>query len=354
MKNIPEPREFIKHLESYTPGEQPTDSGTIKLNTNEFPYPAAPGVLEAIRQAATDLVRVYPNPTSAPLRKRLAELHGVLPEQILVGNGSDEILRLLIHAYTGPERTLAMVEPTYSLYEVLAQQFEARVRPYPLDGGEGLSQDLYDSPCEVCFLPVPNPPLGTAFSEADLRRLADKPWLLVLDGAYVDFSAGFDPLALLADHPNVVIVRTFSKSSGLAGMRVGYAIAAVEVIAQLHKLRDSYNINRISQVAALAALDEADYYQARCREIVSSRQTLAQALGVRGFRVHTSQGNFVFARNEKAVVIYSSLKKRKVQVRYFDRPGLADGLRITVGTPEEIKGLLDQLDELLADGIYQR
>lgn len=351
------PRALLDHLESYVPGEQPRDAGWIKLNTNEFPYPAAPAVLEAIRAATNDSVRVYPDPSCTALREALAVRHGVSPDQILVGNGSDEILRLLAHAWLERGRNLAVVRPTYTLYEVLAQQFEARVDVHPLEDAEQLPGSLLAGGWSACFLPVPNPPLGTLWSADQLRALAATGGLLVLDGAYVDFIeagpgatlAAREPLpiaATLGAFPNVVFTRTFSKSFGLAGMRVGYMIGTPALIGEMHKLRDSYNVNRLSQAAALGALADEAVYRERCDAIMAERATLTVELTRRGFRVHASQGNFVFARHARAADLYAGLKDRKILVRYFTHSGLHDGLRITIGTPEENRGLLAGLDAL--------
>ena len=206
-------------------------------------------------------------------------------------------------------------------------------------------------PGEACFLPVPNPPVGTVFPSTDLIRLLETGGLLVLDGAYIDFARDHDPLPWLADWPNLVLTRTFSKSFGLAGLRVGYAMARTELIATLHKLRDSYNVNRISQAAAAAAIEAAPYYQACCRRIIECRERMVDSLRGRGFRVAPSQGNFLLARHPKAEFIYQELKRRKVLVRYFARPQLADGLRITIGAPEQNTVLLEALDTLSREGL---
>jgi histidinol-phosphate aminotransferase len=341
---LPPPRPELAGLEPYVPGEQPADPKTVKLNTNEFPYPAAPEVIEALRRETGDRVRVYPNPTAEPLRRRLAERHGVTPERVIVGNGSDEILRLIVHAFGGPGRTLAIVEPTYSLFPVLAEQFATPLRTHALGGGTELPEGLFEDAADLCLLPTPNPPLGTAWDTATLERLAAKRWLLALDGAYVDF-AGEDAARPLIDrYPNVLLTRTFSKSAGLAGMRVGYAIGDARAIDALNRLRDSYNVNRMSQAAAMGALEGWAYYRRKCDEIVESRRRLAEELTARGWRVHPSAGNFVFARHRDVKGICAGLKARGVLVRYFKRPGLDDGVRITIGTPAEIDALLGALD----------
>ncbi|MCE5229576.1 histidinol-phosphate transaminase [bacterium] len=346
QKTSPSPRPFLDGLEAYVPGEQPRGGGWVKLNTNEFPYPAAPQVLEAIRREAADTVRIYPDPTSTALREKLAQRNGVEPDQILVGNGSDEILRLIAHAFLGPDRPLAMVLPTYTLYEVLASQFGAETRIHKLIDLERLPDSIYKGDWTACFLPAPNAQIGTAFPIRQLERLANAGGLLVLDGAYIDFAPGYDPLKELKDHPAVIHTRTFSKSFGLAGVRVGCAIGPKPLIAALHKLRDSYNVNRLSQAAAIGALEGADYYAARCAEIIESRKMMTRELEKRGFVVPESHGNFVFARRADAPALYEKLKARKILVRYFRHSGLEGGMRITIGTPEENQALLDGIDAI--------
>ena len=349
---VPPPREFVETIKPYVPGEQPRGSGIIKLNTNEFPYPPAPEVLEAIRREATETVRLYPEPTCAKLREALAPRHGVKPEQITVGNGSDELLRLLAHAYLGDRRKLGIVQPTYTLFEVLAAQFGAEVMVFPLDHGERLPGGLIAAPWDACFLPSPNPPLGTAFPLDDLRRLAEKGRLVVLDGAYIDFAEEQDQEELIEAYPNVVLTRSFSKGWGLAGLRLGYAVGDARMIETINKLRDIYNVNRITQAAGLAALGASAYYKERRRELIAERERLAAELGRRRFRVHPSQANFLFARHPRAAELYRTLKDRKILVRHFNHSGLQGGVRITVGTPEENKALLYALDAILPEGNF--
>lgn len=343
---MPEPRSFLGALEAYVPGEQPRGGGWVKLNTNEFPYPAAPQVVEAIRREAADTVRIYPDPTATALRERLAEHNGVDPDQVLVGNGSDEILRLIAHAFLGPDRPLAMTLPTYTLYDVLAAQFGAETHVHKLVDFERLPDSLFTDTWAACFLATPNAQIGTAFPIDQLERLAATGGLLVLDGAYIDFAPGYNPIEGLRDHPAVIHTRTFSKSFGLAGVRVGCAIGPKPLIAALHKLRDSYNVNRISQAAALGALEGAGYYAERCAEIIASRRWLAQELSRRGFKVFESHGNFVFAAHPDAPSLYERLKAKKILIRYFTHSGLEGGMRITIGTPEENQALLTGIDEI--------
>lgn len=342
----PLPNAIARSLEAYAPGEQPQEPGFIKLNTNEFPYPAAPEVLEAIRRAATDDVRLYPSPRCEKLRARLADRHGISPDMILVGNGSDEILRLLIQAYLGPGRLGAMVDPTYSLYKTLFQSTGSDYKVFLLYELERLPAEIFESDWDMLLLPVPNAPIGNVFSLDELGKIARKGNMLVLDEAYIDFASGVDHSALLRSYGNVVLTRTFSKSFGLAGMRVGYAIGHAKVIDQLSRMADSYNVNRISQEAALGALEAEAYYRAKGELIQRDRAWLGSELRKRGFVVPESQANFLFARRADARALYEGLKARKILVRYFSNPRLADGIRITIGTREELERLLAEIDAI--------
>lgn len=341
------PQPFLRGLEGYTPGEQPTEAGVIKLNTNEFPYPPAPEVLEAIRQETGDLLRRYPSPRCDRLREGLAARHGVAPEEVFVGNGSDEVLRLLIQAYGGRSRTTATLEPTYSLYETLVRLAEGQYKAYSLDDLEGWSEELKDGAWDLFLLCVPNPPVGTFFATDKVNSLSKNGGLLVLDEAYIEFADRIDPAYSRLQAPNIVRTRTFSKAFGLAGLRVGYAYGPAEVIAQLGRIADSYNVNRVSQAAALAALEAETYYAARLDEMRSNRAWLAAELDGRGFKVRRGQGNFLFVEHDRAREIYEGLKREGILVRYFSRPPLNRGLRISIGTREELKQLLDALRALI-------
>lgn len=340
-------RPFLEKMEPYTPGEQVNAPRVVKLNTNENPFPPSPAVLAEIQKTAERL-HLYPNPTSEALRRALAGYHGVEPEQILVGNGSDEILRLLVHACIGPGQRIAAVEPSYSLFPVLAAEFEGKIQAYPLLDREKLPNDLFEGPEPLLFLPNPNPPLGTLFSRGEIARLcrdrANR--LVVIDEAYVDF-APRDATPLLIEFSNLVITRTFSKSFSLAGARVGYMIGDAELVLQVGKLTDSYNVNRLSQAAAAAALGTSAVMRENRDRIVETRDKTAVALRKLGYRVPESHGNFLFAIYPDAKGHYQKLRERGILVRYFDRDGLRDGMRITIGSPDQMTRLLDALKEIL-------
>jgi len=341
----------VEKLHAYIPGEQPKEPGFTKLNTNENPYPPAPEVAEAIRVALEEnALQKYPDPVASGLRAAIARDLGVTRDEVFVGNGSDEVLRLICHAFLDAAAgdKIGMLDPTYVLYETLAAMFGAENAVFPVQHPEYVfPKAAVDADVKVFFLPNPNPPIGTYYPAEVLQQLAaaraDR--LVVIDEAYVDFAPG-NALEVYRARPNVMVTRTFSKSYSLAGMRVGFAVARPELILQLDKIRDSYNLNRLSQAAALAGWEAKAYHRERCEQIRTDREFLAGELRARGFDVPESHGNFVFARRAGAKELYEQLKGRKVLVRYFSTPSLADGIRITIGTRAELETLLKAIDNL--------
>lgn len=340
---------WVTAMQGYVPGEQLNDPDVIKLNTNESPYPAAPQVAQAIAdETARDIFNKYPDPTCAPLRRSIATRLGLTPDEIIVGNGSDEILRMLIHAFTRPEDSIAICNPTYTLYAVLAAMFGVNVNSYPAAAPDyALPEEFLEASAKIAFLPNPNPPIGTCYEAPDLEFMAaaDPDRLVVIDEAYVDFAPN-SALDVYRKFENVVITRTFSKSYSLAGLRAGFLICRPQLAQALNKIKDSYNVNRLTQVAALAAWEAVGHHEKCNTQIKTDRQWLVEALKQRGFTVPTSQGNFVFARRSGAAKLYQALKERKILVRYFDSPGLNDGLRITIGTRGQLEKLIAALDDL--------
>jgi histidinol-phosphate aminotransferase len=287
------------------------------------------------------------------LREAIAERNGLQPSQVLIGNGSDEVLRLLCHAFLDPQVSegVGMLYPTYSLYVTLAEMFGAGCTMFDVEAPDyEIPSAAIEADVKLFFVANPNPPLGTLYSMEVLKQMAvaRSGRLLVIDEAYVDFS-GRDALELLKEFDNVVITRTFSKSYSLAGLRFGFVLGAADVITQLEKIRDSYNINRLTQVAAEAAFYATDYYRDCIGRIIADREFLRTELLERGFVVPNSAGNFVFARCTGAEKLYQELKSQKVLIRYFKARGLEDGMRISIGTHAEIVALLKKIDD-----IYQR
>lgn len=349
----------VAKLHAYTPGLQPAESGWVKLNTNECPYPPSPRVAEALRREIGEdgaALRLYPNPASAPLRAAVARLHGVAPESVCIGNGSDDILNLLVRAFCGGNSAAGYTVPSYSLYPVLVGMQDGVSEIIPFDRSMRLPVErLAASRARILFLTSPNAPTGVAFSNADLERvLAAFAGILVVDEAYAPFAEA-DAVPLLARHPRLVVTRTLSKAYALAGIRVGYALADPAVIGVLDRLRDSYNVNRLSQAAALAAVGDEEHLRANVARVKATRDRfLGDLTGRRGWFTYPSQANFLFteprdARGETGPAVaraaYDFLCARKVLVRHFPSHALtASFLRITVGTDPEMRVLSESLD----------
>jgi histidinol-phosphate aminotransferase len=345
-------RPEIEQLQGYVPGEQPRGAGVVKLNTNENPYGPSPRVLTAIREAATDALRLYPDPAATSLRSAASARYGLPPACILAGNGSDELLGLVMRACVGPGDCVAYARPTYSLYATLvaAQGGHAREVAFPADYTLPV-EELAQSGPRVTLVCNPNAPSGTLFSRSSIEALAQRiDGLLVVDEAYIDFAgANESALPLVGKNPRVLVLRTFSKSFSLCAMRVGLAFGHPDIIAQLAKVKDSYNVGKLAQVAATAALEDYSWMETQAARVRASRIALAQALERRGFDVLPSETNFVLARlpGRAAEPVQKALKERNILVRFFDTPELLDSLRITVGRPDEIEALLGALDAVL-------
>jgi len=344
-------RPTIDALSGYVPGEQPRETGFIKLNTNENPYPPSPAVLKAVRRAVNRDLRLYPDPVATALREKVAEVYDTKPGRVLVGNGSDDLLTLIVRAFAGPRGVVAYPTPTYSLYSTLCAIENAKTRPIPFGPDFALPAGLKRKGAAVTLVANPNSPSGTMIEPVELGRLARAlQGVLVVDEAYVDF-ADDDCLRLVKRHKNVLVLRTFSKAFSLCGARLGFAVARENLINGLMKVKDSYNVNRLAQVAGVAALDDIGVMRANADKVRRTRARLTQGLEALGWRVIPSQSNFVFARvraPHSARECYEKLKARKILVRFFDQPGLDDGLRITVGTDREIKALLTALRAICA------
>ena len=344
-------RKTVAALAGYVPGEQPKNGGFIKLNTNENPYPPSPRVLSALRRAADRSLRLYPEPLSDSLRSLAAADFGLKPENIVAGNGSDELLSIVVRCFVGPGDRVVYPVPTYTLYDTLIAIQEGEKAPLDYPPDFSLPEALYGGQAALTFLCNPNSPSGTLVPVREIERLAGSvTGLLVVDEAYIDFAEGTEVSAipLIGKFSNIVVLRSFSKSFSLAGMRIGLAFAAEEIIAGMMKVKDSYNLNRMSLVAGVAALGDRAWMERNVARIQRSRRKLARGLKKIGFQVCPSQANFVMARREGENLggLYEELKRRKILVRYFDLPGLKDSLRITVGTAQEVEALLKELESI--------
>ncbi len=344
-------RKIIAEMAGYVPGFQPDESGWIKLNTNENPYPPSPKVAEAILAEVADdgaNLRKYPDAGSKEARRAAAELYGVDPSWVIMANGSDELLNNLIRAFAGEGEEIAYIHPSYSYYLTLANIQGARVRTF------GLTDDLQiaDFPAryegKLFFLTSPNAPLGFRFSNSYIADIATRcSGVLVVDEAYVDF-ADHSAMDLVKEHENVVVTRTFSKSYALAGMRLGLAVARPEVIQALDKIRDHYHLDRLALVAATAALKDQDYLQMTVNRVRETRDWFCAELRKIGYRIEPSHTNFVFAEppDRCGQRVYDELYARKILVRYFSDPLLKHGMRISMGTREEMETTLAAMVEI--------
>ena len=339
-------RKIIARMEAYQPGEQPQEGGYIKLNTNENPYPPSPRVLQAVRSELDDSLRLYPDPDATRLRRQASFTYGFDLSQVIAGNGSDDLLAMIARAFIGEKDALCCPVPTYSLYDTLVRIQGGKIKCIPYPDDYTLPPRLFRSLANVTMVASPNSPSGTTVPLPDLARLAESvPGLLVVDEAYADF-AQENALSLARERRNVIVLRTFSKSFSLAGMRIGLGFAHPDIICGLNKVKDSYNMNRLNIAAGEAALKDIAWMESNTVRIRRTRERLIRGLPGTGFFPFPSQANFVLAKRaggKPARPVYEELKRRKILVRYFDTPRLSDCLRITVGTDAESDALLTAL-----------
>ena len=360
-------RPLVRTLQGYVPGEQPNTRGLIKLNTNENPAPPSPRVIRAIRAASDDRLRLYPNPAAQPLREALGKFHGFKPENIIIGNGSDELLALATRAFVEPrqggtptrrqaaKQTIQYFTPSYSLYSILAGIHGARRNEVklPADFGlpdnDALRNSNWNFNAALTYITTPNAPSGRGYATRDLAKLcAVQNGVTILDEAYVDF-ADEHALRLGKRFPNVIVSRTFSKAYSLCFQRVGYFVGHPALIRALDRIRDSYNVNGLGQAAALATLSDTGYYREQFRRIVRLREETAAALETLGFDVLPSQANFLFTRPTglTAEEWFRQLRQRNIVTRWFDSPKIRNRLRITIGTETEMAKFLNATRSIL-------
>jgi len=345
-------RPDLAALAGYTPGEQPQSGAWVKLNTNENPYPPSPRVAEAVVPLlAGRTLAKYPDPLATRFRERAAALHGVDPEWILCGNGSDDLLTILVRSFVGAGQWLRMTYPSYILYRTLALLQGAHCEEYrfhddwTLDDGFAAPHVASGEPVRLAILANPNSPSGTCLPPTRVAALAAAlPCPLVVDEAYGDF-ATTDCVELVRREPRVIVTRSLSKAYALAGVRFGYAVARPEIIGQLVKMKDSYNCDTLAVAAATAALDDRQWLAGNRAAIIATRARLTAELRTLGWNVVDSEANFVWCTRSDGAhrPVYEALKRRRILVRCMHYPGWGDGLRITVGTDAEIDTLLEAL-----------
>ncbi|SFG63336.1 histidinol-phosphate transaminase [Sporolactobacillus nakayamae] len=344
---------FVQKLDPYVPGEQPKDKKYVKLNTNENPYPPSPKVTAAIKEAVNDQLRLYPDPNCDELRKKIAEHFEVKPSEVFIGNGSDEVLAFSFMTFFSAENPVAFGDITYSFYKVYANLCSLSPKIIPLNDDFSLPVDAFCEPNGGVVIPNPNAPTGRGLPIDSIRRILDanSEHVVIIDEAYIDFG-GESVIPLIKDYPNLLVVRTLSKYSSLAGIRVGFALGQKALIDGLNTVKNSFNsytIDRLALAGALAAIDDDAYSKGMAQQIIATREQTIKRLENIGFTIIPSQSNFIFASHTEvnAEVIFHALRDRGVLVRYFNQPRISNYLRITIGTDEEMDKLVEALKDIL-------
>lgn len=344
----------IGDIRPYVPGEQPALAGLVKLNTNENPFPPSPAALQAIRQAANEDLRLYPDPDSTRLREAFAAVHGIPREWVFAGNSSDEVLA---HAFLGllnhAGRPVLFPDITYSFYPVYCRLYGIAFETVPLDARFTVRVADYDRPNGGVVLPNPNAPTGRALSRREIRRLVETnpDAAVVIDEAYVDFGAE-SAIPLVGEFPNLLVTQTLSKSRSLAGLRVGFAVGQPGLLQALERVKGSFNsypLDRLALAGAAAALQDREHFEATRQQVIATREWLAGELARLGFDVVPSQANFLFAAHpsREGVDLLRLLRERRILVRHFAAPRIDRFLRITIGTRTQCELLLTALEDIL-------
>lgn len=344
----------IRSLTPYTPGEQPKDRKFIKLNTNENPYPPAPGVLEAIKAGADAGLRLYPDPDVSLLRQALSKAYGVEEDQIFVGNGSDEVLAFAFQAFFSQGDEIVFPDITYSFYPVYANLFGIRCRTVPLKEDFTVPVEQMRGSQGV-VIANPNAPTGIELPQSELRQIleANRDVVVIVDEAYVDFG-GESALPLIREYPNLLVVQTCSKSRALAGLRVGFAFGDANLIQALNCVKNSFNsytLDRLALVGATAAVEDQTYFDAQRAKVMATRERTTEELQTMGFQVLPSKTNFIFITHPTvpAQHLFAGLREKGVLVRYFNQPRIDNYLRVSIGTDQEMDAFLEAMRELTAE-----
>jgi histidinol-phosphate aminotransferase len=346
--------EVVSGLTPYVPGEQPRVAGLVKLNTNESPYGPSPKVLQAIREATGDALRLYPDPESERVKRAVAACHGVAADQVFVGNGSDEVLAFAFIGLLKHRLPILFPDITYSFYPVYCALLSVEFTTVPLTDAFAIRVDDYLRPNGGIIFPNPNAPTGCPVALADIEHLLvnNRDSVVVIDEAYVDFG-GESSVPLIERHQNLLVVHTMSKSRSLAGLRVGYAMGCRDLIEALERVKNSFNsypLDRLAIAGAVAALEDSDHFETTRRAIIATREQLVGGLEALGMTVLPSAANFVFARHPAhgGAELAGALRARNILVRHFPQPRIAPYLRITVGTAAECAALIEALRGILA------
>ena len=342
-------------LEAYTPGEQPQDMQYVKLNTNESPFPPSPEVIAAVNPYEVGRRNLYPDPDCKRLRKKLADLYGVGEENVFLSNGSDDILNFAFMAFCDAERPVAFPDISYGFYPVYANLHNVPATVIPLREDFRLEPEDYCGLHQNVVIANPNAPTGRVISVADIEKIVqtNPNHVVLIDEAYVDFGAE-SCYPLIKKYENLLVCMTFSKSRSMAGGRIGFALGSKALIEDLNKIKYStnpYNLNRLTLVAAEAAVDSDDYYKKNAKIIAENRAYTVEELGKLGFTTLPSQANFIFTScpGLSGGDLYRELKRRGVLVRYWNKPALQNHVRITIGSKEQMDVLLEKVREILKE-----
>lgn len=344
--------ETVKKIKPYVPGEQPQDQKYIKLNTNENPYPPSPKVIEAIKNAADDRLRLYPDPGCEELKSTLAEYYGLKKQQTFVGNGSDEILAFAFMAFFDPRKTILFPDITYTFYPVYSELFNIAYKVVPLDDAFNIPEELFYS--ENGGIVISNPKAPTAkFMPLDavekiLENNCDS--VVIIDEAYIDYG-GESSIKLIEKYPNLLVIQTFSKSRSLAGLRVGFALGHEELIEGLERVKNSFNsytLDRLALAGAVQAIKDEDYFQENRQKVISTREHFSSGLVEIGFEVIDSKANFVFISHPKmhASLLFMKLREKGILVRHFNKPRIDNYLRVSIGSDKDMDTVLEKLKEI--------
>ncbi len=345
--------DVVNTLTPYVPGEQPQLKKLVKLNTNESPYPPSPRVLQAIAAVSADTLRLYPDPESVVLRQAIAARNGLRPEQVFVGNGSDEVIALAFMALLKHQLPLYFPDVSYSFYPVWSQLYGINYTTVPVVQDFSIDPATYPARNGGIIIPNPNAPTGMLMSLDAIRTLLCKSAdsAVVIDEAYIDFG-GESAVQLINEFDNLLVVQTLSKSRALAGLRVGFAMGSSVLIEALGRVKNSFNsypLDVLAQRAALASIEDEDYFRTSCQRLINSRDKLCSAMAALGFTVLPSGANFIFASHAqyRAKDLFARLRERGIVVRYFDKPRIDNYLRISIGTEEDNTALLAAFRDLL-------
>lgn len=346
--------EITKSVEPYVCGEQPKDKKYVKLNTNENPYPPSPKVIEAIKSSANEDLRLYPNPDCDELRETIAKYYNLNSDEIFIGNGSDEVLAFSFMTFFDPKKQIIFPDITYSFYPVYAKLFKLDYKLVKLEEDFSIPVNEFLTKNGGVIIPNPNAPTAKYLDVAAIKKILDynSESVVIIDEAYIDFG-GTSVVSLIKDYPNLLVIQTLSKSRCLAGMRIGFALGQKPLIEGLNRIKNSinsYTIDRVAQIAAVAAMKDEDYFKTCTAKIINTREEATKKLQQLGFKVIPSQANFIFTSHKSvpASEIFSKLKEKGVLVRYFSLPRIDNYLRISIGSSEEMNILIDKMLSILS------